>query len=399
MDALDWDSARATVYAAATPLPTVELPLADTDGTALAAPLTTRTDIPAFDTSSVDGYAVRGAGPWRLAGRVLAGSVPGPVEDGTAVVLATGAMVPPGTDHVLRVENTTEKPVDGETLVYGDLPPRPDWRDAGEEARAGEELLPAGTVVTPGVIGLAASCGHDSLTVRRRPRAQLLVFGDELLTAGLPRDGRIRDSLGPAVPSWLRRLGADVVGPTAITPVEDTLEAHIAAIETAAARADVVVTTGGTMHGPVDHLHPALAALGAEYVVDTVRVRPGFPMLVARLPDGTWVAGLPGNPQSATVAIVTLLMPLLAGLRGLPMPPTTRIRLGVDVPGRGDFTHLSLVRTEADGLAYPLAHAGSAMLRGVAAADGFAVVRPGQQATAGSEAELMPLPLLAGERV
>jgi molybdopterin molybdotransferase len=376
----------------------VELALAELDGTVLAGPLTTRTDIPAFDTSSVDGYAVRGTGPWRLAGKVLAGSVPGEVADGTAVVLATGAMVPPGTEHVLRVENTSESGVDGTTLVHGDVPLRRDWRDAGEEARRGEELLPAGTAVTPAVIGLAASCGYDTLTVHRRPRVQLLVFGDELLTAGPPADGRIRDSLGPAFPSWLRRLGAEVVGPPAIEPVEDTLEAHIAAIEAAAQRADVVVTTGGTMHGPVDHLHPALAALGAEYVVDTVAVRPGFPMLVARLPDGTWVAGLPGNPQSATVALVTLVMPLLAGLRGLPMPPTTRVRLGTDVPGRGDFTHLALVRGEADGLAYPLTHVGSAMLRGVASADGFAIVRPGQAAPAGTEVDLAPLPLQTGER-
>ena len=397
--ALTWDEARAAVHAAATPLPVVDVPLADADGTVLAVPLTTRTDIPAFDTSSVDGYAVRGTGPWQLAGQVLAGSVPSEVADGTAVVLATGAMVPPGTDHVLRVEHTTEKPADGVTMVHGDIPVRRDWRDAGEEARAGEELIPAGSVVTPGVIGLAASCGYDSLTVRRRPRAQVLVFGDELLTAGLPADGRIRDSLGPAIPSWLRRLGSEVVGPTAVEPVEDTLEAHIAAVAAAAENADVVVTTGGTMHGPVDHLHPALAALGAEYLVDTVEVRPGFPMLVARLPDGTWVAGLPGNPQSATVAVVTLVMPLLAGLRGLPMPPTVPVRLGADVPGRGDFTHLSLVRIGDDDLAYPLAHAGSAMLRGVAAADGFAIVRPGQQARAGSVAEMAPFPLLAGERV
>jgi molybdopterin molybdotransferase len=394
---LSWDEARAAVHAAATPLPTVDVPLAAADGTVLAGPLTARTDIPAFDTSSVDGYAVRGTGPWRLVGKVLAGSVPTAVADGTAVVLATGAMVPPDTDHVLRVENTSESAADGVTLVHGEIPARRDWRDAGEEARCGEELLPAATAVTPGVIGLAASCGYDTLTVYRRPRVQLLVFGDELLTSGPPRDGRIRDSLGPALPSWLRRLGADVAGPDVIEPVEDTLEAHIAAIEAAAAGAEVVVTTGGTMHGPVDHLHPALAALGAEYVVDTVAVRPGFPMLVARLPDGTWLAGLPGNPQSATVALVTLVMPLLARLRGLPVPPATRVRLGADIGGRGDFTHLSLVRVE-DGLAYPLTHAGSAMLRGVASADGFAVVRPGQHAKAGTETDLVPLPLLAGER-
>jgi molybdopterin molybdotransferase len=385
-----WDDARATVHGVVTPLPAVELPLADADGAVLAAPLTTLTDLPAFDTSSVDGFAVRGVGPWRLEGQVLAGQVPDKVQTGTAVEIATGAMVPPGTDHVLRVENCT---VEGST-VTGAIPPRRDWRDAGEEARAGEELLPAGSGVTPGVIGLAASCGYDSLTVRRAPRVAVTVFGDELLGAGLPGAGRVRDALGPALPSWLRRLGASV---EAAVAVEDTLDAHVAAISAAADIADVVVTTGGTMHGPVDHLHPALARLGGEYVVDTVAVRPGFPMLVASLPRGRWLVGLPGNPQSAVVALVTLVAPLLAGLRGAALPPLGRVRLAVDVPGRGDFTHLALVRITG-GVAEPLAHAGSAMLRGVARADGFAVIRPGEAAGAGDEVELAALPLRTGER-
>jgi molybdopterin molybdotransferase len=175
------------------------------------------------------------------------------------------------------------------------------------------------------------------------------------------------------------------------------LDAHLRALESASAVADLIVTTGGTMHGPVDHLHPALAALGAEYVIDTVRVRPGFPMLVARLPSGTWIVGLPGNPQSATVALVSLVAPLLAGLRGRPFPRLSRVRLAEAFTGRGDFTHLALAGIGEDGLARPLAHAGSAMLRGVAGARGFVVVRPGELAEPGSEVDLAELPLLAGE--
>src|SRR5207245_662503 len=127
------------------------------------------------------------------------------VKDGTAVEIATGAMVPPGTDHVLRVENCTVR----DSTVDGPIPDRRDWRETGEEARAGEELLPAGAPVTPGVIGFAASCGYDVLEVRRAPRAAVVVFGDELLAAGPPGAGRVRDALGPALPAWLRRLGAD----------------------------------------------------------------------------------------------------------------------------------------------------------------------------------------------
>src|SRR5690242_17612814 len=108
MRAPTWDEARSHVHAAASSaaLEPVAVALPDSDGSVLAASLRTLTDLPPFDTSSVDGYAVRGAGPWRLAGQVLAGSTPGPVADGTAVEIATGAMVPVGTEHVLRVENT-----------------------------------------------------------------------------------------------------------------------------------------------------------------------------------------------------------------------------------------------------------------------------------------------------
>src|SRR5690606_20128879 len=114
--------------------------------------------------------------------------------------------------------------------------------------------------------------------------------------------------------------------------------------------------------------------LGATYVANTVAVRPGFPMLLAQVPGPQgrpkFVAGLPGNPQSAIVALISLVAPLLAGLTGRAQPPTDRVTLGKEIPGRGDHTHLSLVRLEDDGLAYPLEHAGSAMLRGLARADG-----------------------------
>jgi molybdopterin molybdotransferase len=401
LTAPDWASARLAAYHAgstARPEP-VEVALSDADGTTLATPLVTLTDLPAFPTSSVDGYAARGAPPWRVVGRVLAGHTPEPLADGTAVEIATGAMVPAGIEHLVRVEHS-ETPRPG--YVTGEARPHRDWRQAGEEATRGEELLPAGTPVTPGVIGLAASCGYDSLLVYPPPGAGVLVFGDELLVSGPPRDGRVRDSLGPSMPVWLRRLGTlPVPGLAPRGPVRDTLEAHVTAIREALSGSDIVCTTGGTMHGPVDHLHPALDAVDAEYVVNTVRVRPGFPMLLARLTTerGTrWIAGLPGNPQSAVVAMMSLAAPLIAGLTGRPLPALRQVTLGAPVKGRGDDTHLSLVRIEGDGFAYPLTHSGSAMLRGVASADGFAVIPPGASGEPGETVDLVPLPLRAGER-
>ena len=154
------------------------------------------------------------------------------------------------------------------------------------------------------------------------------------------------------------------------------------------------------MQGPVDHVHPTLEALGAEYIANTVAVRPGFPMLVARVPgaDGRprFVVGLPGNPQSAIVALVSLAVPLLAGLCGRPLPVDRTVTLAGPIAGRGDFTHLSLVRVDPDGHATPVEHAGSAMLRGLARADGFAMIGPGTEGVVGAPVPLIALPLGPG---
>ncbi|GAA3349759.1 molybdopterin-binding protein [Amorphoplanes nipponensis] len=400
---VDWDKARTLAYEAgrAATGPAETVPLAGADGRTLAEPLVTLTDLPAFPTSSIDGWAVRGPAPWRPAGRVLAGGTAAPLTaDGTCVEIATGAMVPEGAEALIRVEESRR---DAAGLVTGTPRDQPEWRLPGDEARRGEELLPAGTPVDPAVLGMAATCGYDTIPVRPQPRAALLVFGDELLTSGPPGTGRVRDSLSPLVPPWLRRYGA-TVSPAAVRgPVQDTLAAHVAAIRGALAIADVVCTTGGTMNGPVDHLHPALAELGAEYVVNTVAVRPGFPMLLARVPgpDGRYrfLAGLPGNPQSAVIALITLVAPLLAGLHGRDLPPLSTVELATPVPGRGDFTHLALAALDEDRRrATPVGHVGSAMLRGLAGADGFVVVRPDTRSAAGDLVPFHPLPLYPGER-
>ncbi len=389
--ALAWDQARVAAHDVGTAhrVDAVELPLTEADGATLARPLLARTDLPAFPTSSIDGWATRGPAPWRIVGRILAGTAAGALsEDGTCVEIATGAMVPDGTERIVRVEDSA-RTADGR--VTGTARPAREWRDRGDEANVGEELFPAGTPVTPGLIGLAASCGYDALTVRR-PKAAVLVFGDELLSRGLPGNGRVRDALGPSLPAWLRRLAAMA---TQVTKVEDTLDAHIAAIRSALeSKADLICTTGGTMHGPVDHLHPALRELGGEYVVNTVEVRPGFPMLLARLPGNKLVAGLPGNPQSAFVALLSLAAPALAGLCGRPLGELPTIRLGENIAGRGRYTHLALV----DRAGRPVSHVGSSMLRGLAGAVGFAVIPPESAGVEGDEAALVPLPLLEGER-
>jgi molybdopterin molybdotransferase len=167
----------------------------------------------------------------------------------------------------------------------------------------------------------------------------------------------------------------------------------VATIEAAAADCDIVVTTGGTAAGPVDHLHPAIAALGGSFVVDAVAVRPGHPMALADLGSGRrarWLLGLPGNPQSAVVSLLTLGQPLIDSLLGVPEHPLATIALDAAAPAP-DREHRLLACSRRGDRAAPAAHLGSAMLRGLAQSDGFAVLPPGG-AAAGQEVPWLPLP-------
>lgn len=359
-------------------------------GMALARGLAALTDLPSFDSSAMDGWAVAGPGPWRLTGQVLAGQRSGQrLRDGQAVRIATGAVMPPGATGVLRSEHGgVEGRADGEWLrvraPHAAPVPGQDVRPRGQECRSGEELLPAGTVVSPAVLGLAAAAGYDELTVTARPRVEVLVLGDELLDRGLPRDGRVRDALGPMLPSWLRALGAEVMAVRRLVDDADALRAAVTA-----STADLVVTTGGTAGGPVDHVHPVLAAIGAKLLIDGVAVRPGHPMLLAELPSGKGhLIGLPGNPLAAVSGVLTLAAPLLRTLAGHPVPAPYAAALTADVTGHPVDTRLIPVVFDDESAARPVHFAGPAMLRGLAAADGMAVIPPGG-ARAGDETAVL----------
>ncbi|WP_346655869.1 molybdopterin molybdotransferase MoeA [Streptomyces sp. RFCAC02] len=384
-----WETARATAYRAARPLSPRRLPLDLALGHTLAAPLVALTDLPAFDTSAMDGWAVAGPGPWRVlstgdARGVLAGGGAGPrLADGEAVAIATGARVPRGTTAVLRAERGSAA---AGRLTGAHPLPGTDIRARGQECRTGTELLPARTTLTPAALGLAAAAGYDQLVVRPRPRVEVLVLGDELLHRGLPHDGRIRDALGPMTGPWLTALGAQ----TLVTRrLGDDAEALHEAISTS--RADLVVTTGSTARGPVDHLRATLDRLGAHLLVSGVAVRPGHPMLLAELPSGLPLVGLPGNPLAAVSGLLTLAAPLLRGLADQPAPPERPAALTDPVRGHPRDTRLVPVVCPEPGLARPIGFTGPAMLRGIAAASALAVIPPGG-AQARDRVRLLDLP-------
>ncbi|MFJ4580987.1 molybdopterin molybdotransferase MoeA [Streptomyces echinatus] len=364
----------------------VSVPLGDALGLVLAAPLDALTDLPSFDTSAMDGWAVAGPGPWQVREEgVLAGHAqPEPLTDGEAVRIATGARIPADTTAVLRTEHGRID-AQGRLHTTRDMLHGQDIRPRGQECRSGDQLLPVGTLVTPAVLGLAAAAGYDTVTVVPRPRVEVLVLGDELLTEGLPHDGLIRDALGPMLPPWLRALGADVV---AVRRIGD--DARVLRKAVTGSKADLIVTTGGTAAGPVDHVHPILERIGAELLVDGVKVRPGHPMLLARVTDHQHLVGLPGNPLAAVSGLLTLAEPLLRTLAAHPAPEPYTLPLGEAVQGHPYDTRLIPVVLRGDH-ATPLHYNGPAMLRGIAAADALAVVPPGGTRQ-GEEAELLDLP-------
>ncbi|MFF1564811.1 molybdopterin molybdotransferase MoeA [Streptomyces sp. NPDC058293] len=391
--AVSWSAARAVAgragRAAAARRGTAaerRVPLDRALGLTLAEPLAALSDLPSFDTSAMDGWVVAGPGPWDVrAEGILAGQDrPEPLSDGEAVQIATGARVPRDATAVIRSEHgrTDDK---GRLFALGDVGHGQDIRPRGQECRSGDQLLPGGALVTPAVLGLAAAAGYDELLTVARPRVEVFILGDELLTEGLPREGLIRDALGPMLPAWLRALGAEV---TSVRRLGDDPKALLKAVRVS--DADLIVTTGGTASGPVDHVHPTLSRVDAELLVDGVAVRPGHPMLLARTKEGQHLVGLPGNPLAAVSGLLTLAEPLLRMLAGRPEQEPYTVPLQGAVHGHPHDTRLVPVVVRGED-AVPLRYNGPAMLRGIAAADGLAVVPPGG-AKAGREVEILDLP-------
>ncbi|MCX5398340.1 molybdopterin molybdotransferase MoeA [Streptomyces sp. NBC_00102] len=392
-----WERARALAARAGrrSSQAAIRLPLDRSPGHVLAEGLVALTDLPSFDTSAMDGWAVTGPGPWhfREGSGLLAGDGGlGRLPDGEAVRIATGARMPAEATAVIRSEHAEVDEAKGMLHARRAVVPGQDIRPRAQECRTGEHLLAPGTLVTPAVLGLAAAAGYDALVVVPRPRVEVLVLGDELLTSGLPHGGRIRDALGPMLGPWLRAAGADLADPRCLGDDPEALRHALTTTD-----ADLVLTTGGTAAGPVDHVHPILSAIGAELLVDGVAVRPGHPMLLARLaPDGPCLVGLPGNPLAAVSGLLTLALPLLGGLAGRVAPEPYRALVQDAVQGHPHDTRLVPVahrsgRGGGRDRVVPLRYNGPAMLRGIATADGMAVVPPGG-VRPGAEVEILDLP-------
>lgn len=404
------------------PAPQVTRPLDECVGEVLAQDVRVVRDVPHYDSSAMDGFAVRGPGPWTV------GECAWPV--------ATGSLVPAEATSVVRqewlqVEAGAHDGPGGEagvgtagaeriSLAPGmpqrDLEPGRNIRRAGREALSGDLVARAGEVLTPAQVAFAAVAGHDALPVRARPRVGLLLTGTEVVASGLPQPGFVRDAFGPQLPAYVRMLGAEVVASVRIGDGEAETEA---ALEKLVGQCDVVVSTGGTGHSRVDEVRRAALRRvegGDGYVLfPELNMRPGHPTFLMEH-SGVVHVGLPGNPLAAMVALRLVLTHVLRGAlgRGIEQPRTVSLAHDFD-PGRGRSGAGSAwrvmpakpVETSAGESTQPQDNSGaganpnrwelcdkrgSNMLRGLAQASGLVIIPP-EGAGAGDAVACLPLPV------
>jgi molybdopterin molybdotransferase len=342
------------------------VPLADALGRVLARDVVSDVDWPPFDTSAMDGYALRtGDASGETArrerpGLVAAGDpVPPPLAAGEAVRLMTGAPLPAGTDAVVPVEESY--PEAGR--VRFDREPRAGahLRRRGESIAAGTVLLTEGRRLDPSGVALAALAGADPLSVRRRPRVAIATTGNELVAAReKPKEGRLRDSNGPMLAALCRARGWPAV---LRPPVPDEPEAVDNLFSAAGGEFDVLVTSGGVSAGDLDLLPPAAERAGWEILFHRVSVRPGKPVAFARR-DGRFWFGLPGNPVSASACFHLFVRRALDRFEGEkdPGPPEVRARLTQELAPAGPretYRDALLSEREGERLVEPLRSAGS----------------------------------------
>lgn len=378
---VDWDLAVALSNQSVVAKPKISLPISQGLNRVLAQDLVSQISLPPAHTAMMDGYAVFGPGPWNVIGELHAGSYLPYLESGCALKVSTGAHLPPHCSFVIPQEIASL--YDGSVASKNSFHAGQHIRIPGDEAEEGEVIATAGTLLTPAVMGLATSSQIDEVSVYEKVLVSIIVTGSELVSTGAPALGQIRDSLTVQVSTWVEYLGANVS--SSINCPDDLAQLKSLISESTG---EVIVVTGGSAHGERDYLRTALTELNATFVIDEILMRPGHPSLLAKLPSGQLVAGLPGNPLAALVSFLTIVAPALRGLSGQTNFRMAKAPLRLDFPC--DRTRVVPVMLTA-GKAQLTEFRGSAMLRGLSQADGLAVITPGEN-LAGTLVRILPLP-------
>lgn len=391
------EEARETILSSVSTLGPEVVPLPDAVGRVLAFDHLSSWDLPMWDNSAMDGYAVRAADCWEGSVLPVRGFLPAgkpavdALEPGQAARILTGAPLPAGADAVVPFELTDTVP-DGVRLLarpaVGDH-----VRKQGGDLRAGEAVVPAGRTLGPAEIALLAATGVSTVPVIRRPRVAVLSTGDELLMPGEAlQDGRIYDSNSPALAAAALRAGAV---PTVLPIARDHPDDLRRRLEEGL-QGDVLVTSAGVSAGDRDLVREVLGDLGVKEAFWSVAVQPGRPMAFAAT-DTCRVFSLPGNPVAALLTFEVFVRPALRRMlgHGSPVEPTLRVRLGEDVRPRSDRVTLRRVRLDRtpDGpVAMSAGRQATGFLATLARADGIAFVPSGEDILpAGTQVDVQPL--------
>ncbi len=379
-----YHEARRIILEQVAVLPAEETPLLGAVGLVLAADVTMPWDLPGWDNSAMDGFAVRSAdctGPARLrvTGYIPAGGLPaGAVGAGEAVRIMTGAPVPPGADAIAPVEDVEEA---GDSIqLRAAVRPGAHVRRRGEDLRAGEVALPAGTVVGPGEVSVMASAGRLSVPVIRRARVAILSTGDELVEPGQPvGPGQVCDSNGVALAAAVLLAGGL---PIPLGIARDDRPA-LRALLARGLEADALVTSAGVSAGDRDLVKEVLDELQVRQLFWKVDIKPGRPTAFG-VRGRTPVFSLPGNPVSSLLTFEQFVRPALLRMMGhrqvyRPLQPALLQEPLGKAPGRVNFVRVRLSR-RADGalLATTAGNQETGILKTLLRADGLAIV-PAEQ--------------------
>lgn len=380
---LDFDSARDQLIAAALPIPRTEMvSLTEGLGRTLSSPITSPIDVPGFDNSAMDGYALRIADinkmPDRfpVVQRITAGQTGKPLGPNEAARIFTGAPVPQGTNVVVPQEHT--QAADDHIQLTQQVVTSQHIRRRGEDIEAGAVIIAAGTRLTPAHLALAASVGVSTLNVYAKLKVAILFTGDELTEPGQPlAPGAIYNSNRYAIRALLEKLGCEV---TDLGIVRDSSQATRDALQQASTLADVIVTCGGVSVGEEDHVKAAVQALG-ELNLWQIAMKPGKPLAYGKVGQSDFI-GLPGNPVSAFVTFVLMARPFLLKRMGVTKVDTPSIPAiaGFDWPKpdrRREFLRAGFDRNEQGASVLNIwPNQGSGVMSSVAWADGLVDVPP-----------------------
>ncbi len=331
----------------------------------LAQDIVSPINVPAYDNSAMDGYALRGsdlpvdtAAPvtLKVIGIVYAGRPSGlAVGPGECVRIMTGAAIPAGCDSVLPQEQAAAIGEDRVTIAHGAIRPGDNRRFAGEDLKAGDVALAQGTVLRPAHLGLIASLGIAQVSVRRHLRVAFFSTGDELRGVGEELStGCVYDSNRYTLFGMLTRLGVEVID---LGIVRDQPEALEAAVRSACAQADAIITSGGVSLGTADYTRDIMARLG-EVSFWQLAMRPGRPLAFGKVGSkgrDAWLFGLPGNPVAVMVSFYFFARPALLRLMGAGAgqrtPPLLRARTQATIRKRTGRTEYQrgILDTGADG--------------------------------------------------